>query len=238
MSNPVELSIVLPAYNEAKRLPPSLETILEYFPKHYPDLSYEVVVVDDGSTDGTARLAAGYGKPVRVHSVPHGGKGAAVKAGMLEARGVWVLLTDTDLSTPIQDFAKFWPERKQYDVLIGSRALPEADITVRQSSVKVTLGRIGNKLIQWLAVSGIEDTQCGFKLYSKRCRMLFQKQQLRGWGFDFEILFLAKKFHFTMKEIPVTWKNDFASKVRPSDYIKTFWELLSVRYHDILGHYR
>lgn len=238
MPHSVDVSVVLPAYNEAKRLPPTLESILAYFPQHFPDLNVEVLVVDDGSSDKTARLAAEYGRPVRVHSIPHQGKGGAVKAGMLESKGEWMLLTDTDLSTPIRTFAEFWEMRDSYDVIIGSRAMPEADITVGQSPVKVALGRIGNRFIQWMAVPGIEDTQCGFKLFHRRCRALFQKQRLLGWGYDFEILFLAKKYGYKIVEVPVTWQNDPASKVKPGDYIKTFGELLSVRYHDLRGHYR
>ncbi len=230
-----DLSIVIPAYNESKRLPPSLERILEYCREF--SASTEVIVADDGSTDGMADRIEGDSR-VRVLRLPHRGKGAAVQSGFLASRGEWVLFTDSDLSTPIETLGSFWSRREEADILIGSRGLPDSKIRRAQHPAKSFLGRLGNALIQSIAVPGIHDTQCGFKLYRRRCRFLFERQRILGWGFDFEILYVARKYGYRMIEIPVEWTNDTASKVRPLDYLRTFAELGTIRLNDLRGFYR
>jgi dolichyl-phosphate beta-glucosyltransferase len=234
-SHRTELSIVIPAYNEASRLPPSLQRILAYCNASFPDV--EIIVADDGSTDGTADVAK-LDPRIRVVSLPHLGKGAAVRAGILASRGQWVLFTDSDLSTPIETLDNFWRRRNDADILIGSRALPGSRIRRSQSRGKTALGRLGNSIIQRLVVPGVHDTQCGFKMYHSRCRFIFERQRVTGWGFDFEILFLARKYGYRMIELPVEWTNDAASKVRSIDYLRTFGEIWTIHLNNLRGFYR
>ncbi len=233
----MNLSIILPAYNEATRLKPTLGVILEFLSQR-PRLQAEIIVVDDGSTDRTAEIAQAFGPAVQLLRRPHLGKGGAVQAGVLASRGDLILLTDTDLSTPIETLDRFLDLIKDREIVIGSRALPDSQITRSQVWYKVWLGRLGNLAIRWLAVPGIHDTQCGFKLFTKRCQSLFKKQRLSGWGFDFEILFLAHKSGYRVLEAPVEWRNNTASKVRPLDYLKTMRELLVIRWNYYRGLYR
>ncbi|MFH0853265.1 MAG: dolichyl-phosphate beta-glucosyltransferase [bacterium] len=233
------LSVVIPAFNEEQRLPSTLKIILKYL-RQTSFGAFEIVVVNDGSTDRTSEIAKSAGPEVRIIDLPRpkGGKGRAVKAGVLASQGEWILLSDSDLSTPIETLERFWTLRQDYDIIIGSRALPDSIIVKRQNRIKVGLGRLGNKLTQWLVVPGMKDTQCGFKLYRRRCHFLFQKQKIIGWGFDFEILYLARKYGFRMIEVPVRWTNDQASKVRPYHYLLTFIEIFTVRLNHIRGLYR
>lgn len=232
-----DLSIIIPAYNEARRLPPSLRAVLAYCAQH-PERRVEILVIDDGSTDGTAVAAQNVDPSIRVITVNHFGKGAAVRTGILASHGEWMLFTDSDLSTPIETLDRFWSLRTEHDIILGSRALPDSDIRKAQSRVKVLFGRFGNAMIRWLAVPGVRDTQCGFKLFHRRCRFLFDRQRVTGWGFDFEILFLAKKYGYRIVELPVQWTNDAASKVKSSDYVRTFLDLLAIRLNDFRGFYR
>jgi dolichyl-phosphate beta-glucosyltransferase len=236
-TNRPELSIIIPAYNEEKRLPATLDRILEYC-RERPDRSYELIVVDDGSTDRTIQVVEAAGAPIRLVHRAHEGKGAAVQAGVLASQGEWLLFTDSDMSTPIETLDRFWSRRDTADIVIGSRALHGSVIRKAQSRGKSWLGRFGNIMIRWLAVPGIHDTQCGFKLFHNRCRFIFGRQRIRGWGFDIELLFLAKKYGFRIEEIPVEWTNDTASKVRSTDYFRTFLELLTIRLNDFRGFYR
>jgi len=231
------LSIVLPAYNEANRLKPSLERILEYL-KQRPALEAEVIVADDGSLDRTADIARSFAPAVRLVQITHHGKGAAVRAGVLASQGDLILLTDTDLSTPIETLDSFLSLIKAWDIVIGSRALPGSIITRAQSWPKVWLGRLGNLAIRLLAAPGLHDTQCGFKLFTRHCRSLFEKQRLTGWGYDFEIMYLARRFGRRVLEAPVEWRNDAASKVRPLDYLSTLAELLAIQWNNFRGLYR
>lgn len=233
----MKLSIVLPAYNEENRLKPSLEIILKYLNQR-PGLETEVIVADDGSRDRTADIARSFAPAVRLVQLKHQGKGAAVKAGVLASQGELILLTDTDLSTPIETLDLFLRLIKDRDIVIGSRALPGSIITQAQSWYKVWLGRLGNRAIRLLAAPGLHDTQCGFKLFTRRTRGLFEKQRLTGWGYDFEIMYLARRFGWRVLEAPVEWRNDAASKVRPLDYLATLKELLAVRWNNFRGLYR
>lgn len=233
----MKLSIVLPAYNEANRLKPSLERILEYLNRR-TDLEAEVIVADDGSTDQTAEIARSFAPVVRVVPLKHQGKGGAVRGGVLASHGDLILLTDTDLSTSIKTLDRFLDLIKDQDIIIGSRALPDSKIIQAQSWAKVWLGRLGNLFIRLMAAPGIHDTQCGFKLFTRDCRRLFEKQRLTGWGYDFEIIYLARRFGYRVLEAPVEWRNDTASKVRPLDYLATFKELLAIHWNNLRGLYR
>lgn len=232
----MDLSIVIPAYNEAERLPSTLRAIADHF-KSDPRL-YELVVVDDGSTDGTADLVRQIFPSARViRQERNRGKGAAVRTGMLAARGQWRYLCDADLSTPIAALEDMWALRERYAVIIGSRRMPGAKITRHQAIWKEKFGQVGNLLIQILATPGIKDSQCGFKLFNARAAQLFSLVRNDRWGYDFEILFLTRRYGFPLVEIAVEWQNDARSKVRTRDYFTTFGELLKIRLNAWRGIY-
>ena len=237
------LSIVLPAYNEAKRIGPTLQSIGTWL-LHQP-FEGEVIVVNNRSQDATVEVAEGY-----IHQFPflriidetRPGKGFAVKTGMLAAHGQVVLFMDADNSTSIDHFEKARPYLDQgYDVVIGSLAVPGAKIVEGGAEPlwRVILGKLGNKWIQLWAVWGINDTQRGFKLFTaKATEAIFKKLTIFGWGFDIEILAVAKKLGFGIKEVPVIWDNDPNSKVNIWAYpqvllqtLKVSWNLTTGKYH-------
>jgi dolichyl-phosphate beta-glucosyltransferase len=225
------LSIVIPAYNEEKRLGKTLVKALEYLSSQ--SYTSEVLVVDDGSSDGTLKVVAEYGD--RVRGLPLGqnrGKGAAVRAGMLAALGEIRLFSDADLSTPIFETQKMLDcIAKGSDVCIGSRALQAELIKVRQPFYREFMGKTFNKIVQMFVIKGIKDTQCGFKMMTaKAAEEIFSRAKINGFGFDVEALFLAQRLGFKVKELPVEWYNDGASKVNPIvDSAKMFAEILRVR---------
>lgn len=227
IESPCHLSVVVPAYNEEKRLARSLPVILDYLRRQ--PWSWEIVVVNDGSHDRTSEVAQSFNEPaIRVlENRPNRGKGFSIRRGMLEAHGAWRLFTDADLSTPIEELDKFWPFVEEgYDVVIGSRALPESCLEVRQSKSREFAGRVFNTAVQTFLVPGLCDTQCGFKLFSAAAaRAVFPKQTLHGFAFDVEILMLAQKAGFKIKEAPVRWINDPGSKVSTLSGVKGFVDL-------------
>lgn len=210
------LSVIVPAYNEEKRLAQSLPIMLEYL-RQQP-FTWELIIVDDGSSDRTSAVAQSLadGHSLRVlRNDPNLGKGGSIRRGMLEARGAWRLFSDADLSTPIEELTKFWGFTENgYDVVIGSRALPDSDLAVRQPASRELAGRVFNAAVQTLLVKGLLDTQCGFKLFSaSAAQEVFSKQTLNGFAFDVEILMLARKAGFKIKEAPVRWVDAPGSKV-------------------------
>lgn len=232
----MDLSIVIPAYNEALRLPKTLELIRAFLTKQ--PYSSEIIVVDDGSSDNTAAMVKQIDAGIRViHHQKNRGKGAAVRTGMLAAQGEWRLLTDADLSTPIEELNRFWARRSEADILIGSRRAPGARVMEAQPRWKVILGQLGNFLIQLLVVRGIRDTQCGFKLFNQRTFRIFEVQRLNRFSYDFELLYVARKMYFTILELPVEWHNDAQSKVSPSDYLRTLIDIGRIHWHRWQGHY-
>lgn len=234
----MDLSIIIPAYNEALRLPSTLRHIEAYL-KEKPDLSAEVIVVDDGSTDQTVAVAKETFPTVRVlRQSKNMGKGAAIRTGMLAALGEWRYICDADLSTPIEDLDKLMSFADQADVIIGSRRAPGADVAKSQARWKVVLGQLGNLLIQAMVVPGIHDTQCGFKLFHQRTMKIFSLQRNNRFGYDFEILYLARRAGWRIKEVPVRWVNDERSTVRAKDYVITLFELLAIHWHSLRKHYK
>ena len=234
------LSVVIPAYNEAERLPQSLKRLHEFLRAW--GRSYEVLVVDDGSRDDTARLARESGLPglTVLQNEGNRGKGYSVRRGMLAARGDHRLMTDADLSTPIEELPRLLATQDAgADVVIGSRALPGANIEVHQPWYRENMGRVFNLLVRALAVPGLRDTQCGFKLWSARAaNEAFAAARLDGFSFDVETLFVARRRGYRIAEIPVTWRNDAATRVGMLGGFLAFPDLLRIRFNQGLGRYR
>lgn len=233
MTSP-ELSLVIPAYNEEKRLPVSLARIADWLGSRTPAISAEVLVVDDGSSDRTAavaeKTAGGLGLAFRVIRLPENrGKGAAVRAGALEAKGAHVLVTDADLSTPIEEVDKLLAAGAP--VAIGSRGVDATLVKQRQSLFRVASGRLFNLLVRVLAVSGIRDTQCGFKLFrADAAREVFSRAVVDRFAFDVEALLLARRLGFAIKEVPVLWFNSPDTRVGLGGGIEAFAALFRIRF--------
>jgi glycosyltransferase involved in cell wall biosynthesis len=211
------LTVVVPAYNEERRLGASLERIAGWIAAR--GIDGEIVVVDDGSSDGTARVASEQlkGRRGRVLRQPENrGKGAAVRRGVLEAHGRWVLLSDADLSSPIEEYETLAgaARERDADVAIGSRGLRESKVEVRQNLVRQTMGKTFNLAIRTMTGLPYRDTQCGFKLMDReRVQPLFEKMVVDRFAFDVEFLFLCRKFGLSVVEVPVVWRNAPGSKV-------------------------
>ncbi|TGA89574.1 dolichyl-phosphate beta-glucosyltransferase [Streptomyces sp. MZ04] len=230
----VDLTVVVPAYNEERRLGPTLAAIRAYLDEAGPEGKggrWELIVVDDGSTDRTAQItvAAELDDP-RVHLIRsdrNRGKGHALRLGVLASRGARVLITDADLATPIEELERLDKALTDgHAAAIGSRAGAEATIEARQHRLRELLGRGGNFLIRTVAVPGISDTQCGFKLFDGDCaREAFTASRLCGWGIDVEVLQYLRRSGRPIAEVPVRWAHQEGSKVRPFDYVKVLAEL-------------
>jgi glycosyltransferase involved in cell wall biosynthesis len=242
---PPKYSIVIPAFNEAARLPRALEKIRAYLLER--GLDAEVLVVDDGSTDATAAIAreaeTHWPDALRgVRLVSNGenrGKGYSVRHGMLEARGEIALFTDADLSAPIEEFDKLLAALADADVAIGSRAVDRRLISVHQSRLREIAGIIFNRFVRIFTGLPFEDSQCGFKAFvMSRARVIFEQQRIERFGFDPEILFLAKRHGLRCVEVPVRWAHDPATKVNVYSYsVKMFLDLLVIRWNAIAGRY-
>lgn len=202
---------------------------------------YEILVVDDGSTDLTAQRAREAGGPdLTVLTNPgNRGKGYSVRRGMLAARGDLRLMCDADLSTPIEEFPRLLSRLDDgHDVAIGSRALPDSRVEVRQPLYRESMGRLFNRLVRLLFLSGLHDTQCGFKLFTARAAALaFEPARLDGFSFDVESLFIARRRGLKIAEVAVTWRNDAASRVGMARGALAFFDLLRIRANDLAGRY-
>ena len=232
------LSVVIPAYNEARRLPATLARVGEYLAGR--GVAYEILVIDDGSSDGTAAVARGAGVTVRVlRHEPNRGKGYAVRRGMLAAAGARRLMTDADLSTPIEDLPKLEAGiDRGFDVAIGSRAVAGARIEVHQPAYREAMGRAFNVLVQALLLPGLSDTQCGFKLFTVRAaEVAFGACRLDGFSFDVEALFVARRRGLRIAEVPVVWRNDAATRVGLGGGGAAFLDLLRIRLSALRGDY-
>ena len=234
------LSVVIPAYNEERRLPTTLADVTDYLRRQ--DYAWEIVVADDGSEDSTAGLvqdAAQAEGNVRLISLPHRGKGSAVKHGMLAAVGEFRFLCDADLSMPIEHLARLLPGgAAQADIVIGSREAAGSH-RIGEPFRRWLMGRVFNGMTQLLATPGIADTQCGFKVFSaEAAQPLFGQQTLDGFAFDAEILFLARRRGFTVAEVGIDWHYRAESKVRPfRDGWRTLRDLLIIRWRWLTGRY-
>jgi dolichyl-phosphate beta-glucosyltransferase len=233
----VTASLVLPAYNEEGRIEECIRKVSEWVRTAPGGLSWEVILVDDGSTDGTARLARdlaqAQGLALTVLTYPENrGKGAAIQTGVLASSGDPLLVSDVDISTPLGEYDKLAAELPSHPIAIGSRALQEDLVRKRQALHRVVLGRAGNRLIQLLAVPGIQDTQCGFKLFrGDIARELFREAKIERFAWDVEILYLARRRGLAVAEVPVLWFNSPESKVRVvRDAVQTLFDVLRIRW--------
>ena len=231
------LSVVIPAYNEENRLGPTLVRIREYLAAQ--KYTSEVLVVDNASRDRTTEVAQEAG--VEVIEEPRRGKGAAVRTGMLAARGEYMLFSDADLSTPIEEVEKLLDQmRAGADVAIASRGLPTSNLVKRQPWYREIVGRIGNILVRLMAVHGIADTQCGFKLFPREiARRVFPAQRLTGAAFDVELLFIVQHAGWKVAEVPVTWIDSPDTRFsRVRDSLDALKDLFRIRANWLLGRYR
>lgn len=241
---PPHLSVIIPAYNEARRLLPYLQTTVGYLDRR--GLSYEVLVVDDGSTDETGALieqvGAQYPRVRLVRLSRNSGKGAAVRAGMQAATGALRLFADADGATPIEELDRLEAAIKEgADLAIGSRTLASRDRRYRVQARlhRTLLGNLFNRIVRRLGIRGIHDTQCGFKLFRDTVAQdLFSVARTDGYGFDLELLYVAQRRGYRIAEIPINWADQPGSKVRVlRDGIRMLCELLAVRRNDARGLY-
>ena len=228
-----ELSIIIPAYNEEERLGSTLERILRFVEPR--EIHYEIIVADDGSRDGTVKVTEGFAdRKVRLLSLGENqGKGAALRLGVSKSRGRLVLLTDADLSTPIEDFDTLRPHLDHAPIVLGSRAVRDSQVTRRQPFYREFMGKTFNKLIRLAGVWGIHDTQCGFKLADgDLLRSLFERIITPGFAYDVELVWLARRLGHDVREVGVRWENSPSSRVSPLlDPPKMLWEILRFRLH-------
>jgi dolichyl-phosphate beta-glucosyltransferase len=236
------ISIIIPAFDEAGRIFPTLKRIDAWFSASGMD--YEIVVVDDGSRDDTREvvLCASAEIPALrlVENGVNRGKGYSVKNGFLNSSGRFVLFSDADLSTPVEETDKLMAEMaKGADIAIGSRAVSGADIVKRQPVYRMLMGKTFNKIVRLLAVRGFSDTQCGFKLFRRSsCERIFRAQRTERFAFDVELLFLAVKAGLKISEVPVRWINSPQSKVHPiNDSLNMLVDLSKMRWNYISGRY-
>jgi glycosyltransferase involved in cell wall biosynthesis len=236
-----DLSIIIPSYNEESRLPATLERIAAYLSSY--GCEAEVLVVDDGSKDGTAAVAEYFRiKMPTLRVVSNGvnrGKGYSVRHGMQEARGRIALFTDADLSAPIEEAGKLLGALESNDVAIGSRALDRSLISVHESPFREFAGIIFNKIVRSILWLPFVDTQCGFKAFRReRCGVIFEQQTIERFGFDPELLFLARRHGLRTVEIPVRWGHSPATKVSMlHDSMQMFIDVFTIRWNSLRGRY-
>lgn len=236
-----ELSIVIPCFNEELRLPWSLAQISEYVRRRRPET--EVILVDDGSRDGTAAVAESFrSQMANLQVLENGrnrGKGYSVRRGVLQARGRLVLFTDADLSAPIEEAEKLLAALDDHDVAIGSRALDRSLISIHQSRFREYAGMVFNAIVRLVLRLPFVDTQCGFKAFRREaCRVVFEQQRIERFGFDPEILYLARHHGLRAVEIPVRWAHSPATRVSLlRDSVQMSLELLVIRWNALAGRY-
>jgi dolichyl-phosphate beta-glucosyltransferase len=235
-------TIIIPAYNESARLGATLEKVLGYV--HAQAWNAEVIVVNDGSRDNTAEIVRNFAEKdpsLRLIENPgNRGKGYSVRNGMLHARGRILLFSDADLSSPIEEAPKLLRALDDgADVAIGSRWLRAETQTQRQSLYRQLFGRVFNLLLRITLGLRFKDTQCGFKAFNQpAAQAIFPPQKIEGWGFDPEILFLARKLGFQVKEVPVAWGHSGGTRIHPLiDGSRMFLEMLRIRWYDLTGKY-
>jgi dolichyl-phosphate beta-glucosyltransferase len=234
--------VIIPAYNEERRITATLESVDAYLSKQ--TYTYEVVIIDNGSNDSTYQLVkkiAEGSKHIKVDETHQKGKGGAVSHGIMKhADGEYIMFMDADNATPISEIEKFWPYFKQgFSVVIGSRYLAGSNVTQKQPLYRIILSRLSNLLIQILAVPGIKDTQLGFKVFTaEAAKDIFSRITVFGWGFDMEVLTIARVHGFKIKEVPVLWREQGGSHVPLSAYLRSLLDLFKIKWNLIRGKYR
>jgi len=231
-----ELTILFPAYNESRRIVNTLEHALAWARARVD--AFEVIVVDDGSSDGLAELVrTRFGEAVRlVRREERGGTGAAIRTGVEAARMPWILFSDADLSIRMEEFELLWNESESAPIVIGSKRAPGGHL--EYPPLRRFLGGIGQMLIALFVVSGFHDTQCGFKLYrSDVARELFRLQRIDGFGFDFEVLMLAKRQGHAVREVAIHCEHKIGGSVRLRTYLSVLGEIARIRWNLLRGRY-
>ena len=237
-----KLSIVIPAFNEEKRLPATLERIADYI--NASGRETEVIVVDDGSTDETLHAAESFrGKIAKLRVVSNGqnrGKGYSVRHGFMESHGEIVLFTDADLSAPIEEADKLLANMDNYAVAIGSRAVNRELIEVHESRFREFAGIIFNRIVRVILRLPFVDTQCGFKAFRReKCNVIFEQQTIERFGFDPELLYLARHHGLRIAEVAVRWAHSPATKVNMlRDSVQMFLDVVIIRWNSLRGRYR
>ncbi|MEK6935705.1 MAG: dolichyl-phosphate beta-glucosyltransferase [Nanoarchaeota archaeon] len=233
----MKISIIIPCYNEENRILKTLNKIKDYLKNKKED--FEILIVDDCSKDNTLKIVENFNLPIKIlkNEINHG-KGYSVKKGILNSSGDIALFMDADSATDINELDKFLPYFKEYDMVFGSRHIKKNSIKVPQSGIRRFFGFGAHKLIHLVIRTKVNDTMCGFKAFNKKSRVLFEKQLNERWGFDYELIFLAKKFGFKIKEVAVEWRDDSESKVTAKGYLKALVELFNIRLNDFLGKYK
>lgn len=241
LSFELQLSVIIPAYNEESRLNRTLGSMWRALRRRFTD--FEIIVVDDGSTDRTAAVVRDFSTDhpeVRLISYPENrGKGFAVRRGILASRGRHVLFSDADQSTPMREVRKLMKALDEVHIAIGSRAIGSSRIVEYQPFYRVLMGKTFNKLVQLLAVPGVSDTQCGFKCFrGNEARQLFAHCRIDGFSFDVEALFVARKMGLSIREVGVLWRNDRQSHVHPVIHsLQMLRDLLLIRYYHQRSNY-
>jgi dolichyl-phosphate beta-glucosyltransferase len=228
----MDLSIVIPAYNEATRLDPTLRQVVDYLRRE--GTAYEVLVVDDGSTDATSEVAGRFAREgVRVlRQEVNRGKGAVLKVGVLASRGREILLADADLSTPIEELEKLRPRLAEAELVFGSRAVAGSEIVKHQPFYREMMGRIFNVIVRLAGVRGLRDTQCGFKLLDGDvARRLFSELTIERFAYDVELVWLARRRGYRVVEVGVRWADSPSSRVDPlTDSFRMLRDVLALRW--------
>lgn len=236
-----KLSVIIPAYNEEARIEKTLRDVDAYLEKQA--YTYEIIVVDNNSKDRTSEVV----KNLQTTTVQNAkvvlettkGKGAAVRRGMLEAQGDYTVFMDADNATPISEIEKFWPYLQQgYEVVIGSRYVDPSTVKIKQPFYRILLSRMSNLLIQTILIPHVKDTQCGFKAFQGQAsKGIFQHVSIYGWAFDMELLAIALKLSYRIKEVPVSWEEHGGSHVPLKAYIQSLTDLFKIKWRSLTGSY-
>ena len=235
------LSVIVPAYNEERRIGPTLEKLVGYLTSR--PFEWEVLVVDNGSDDATATVVESWASEVpqvRLESLPTAGKGLAVRHGMLRAEGKLRFMCDADMSMPVEHLDDFLDRMGEgYDIVIGSRQT-EGARRFDEPLVRHLMGRVFNRIVRVVAVGGFEDTQCGFKMFrGQTADEVFPRQRATGFGFDVEVLFIARRRGASILEMPIDWHHEPSSKISPvADSVRMVMDTVLTRWRGLVGVYR